>query len=327
MRYAPALLALAACLSAGLVRARDSITPDGITPDQLPPATLKACGSTIDAVFAPGPLDLDRANILHWIQTSADSVATYYGRFLVAHTTVRIIPSPGRRGVGRGETWGFPTVHHRVDLGQHTTAADLDDDWEMTHEFVHTAFPDLEDSHHWIEEGIAVYVEPITRVQHGTLQQDQVWADMIRNMPKGEPHSGDHGLDQTHSWASTYWGGALFFLAADVAIREHTANHKGLQDALRAIALVKTIDSHGTPEEAFAIGDRAVGGSVLETMYADMRDKPVAIDLNALWQKLGVRAAGANTVRYDDTAPDAAIRKAIFQRQPGCGAQVVPVSR
>lgn len=291
------------------------------------PADVKTCGANIHVEFHSGKLDVSREQVLRWVQTAADSVATYYGHFPVPRETVTIIPAADDRGVLDGRTWGGSEVRARIELGQHTTVADLDDDWTMTHEFVHTAFPDLDERHHWIEEGLAVYVEPIARVQHGTLDEARVWADMVRNLPTGEPAPGDRGLDHNHSWASTYWGGALFFLAADVAIREHTANHKGLQDALRAIALVKTIDSHGTPEEAFAIGDRAVGGSVLETMYADMRDKPVAIDLNALWQKLGVQASGANTVRYDDTAPDTAIRKAIFQRQPGCSAQVVPVSR
>jgi hypothetical protein len=34
----------------------------------------------------------------------------------------------------------------------------------MTHEFVRTAFPDVADEHHWTEEGIATYVEPIARM-------------------------------------------------------------------------------------------------------------------------------------------------------------------
>lgn len=35
----------------------------------------------------------------------------------------------------------------------------------MTHEMVHLAFPSVPDQHHWIEEGLATYVEPIARAR------------------------------------------------------------------------------------------------------------------------------------------------------------------
>jgi hypothetical protein len=289
------------------------------TADTLAPAFLTVCGSTIQVEFHSGKLDLSREPVLAWVQAAADSVATYYGRFPVPRMTVRVVPVAGDRGVLSGRTWGGPDVGSRMDLGEHTTQSDLNEDWTMTHELVHTAFPDLDERHHWIEEGIAVYVEPIARVQHGSLKQDWVWADMVRDMPKGEPEPGARGLDQTHSWASTYWGGALFFLNVDVAIREQTHNRFGLQDALRAILADKNIQSDGTPEESFAVGDRAVGVPVLENLYAKMSNQPVTINLDALWKKLGVHVTSSGTVRYDDRAPDAAIRKAIFAPRPSCG--------
>ena len=57
-------------------------------------------------------------------------------------------------------------------IGQHTTQADLDDDWMMTHELVHMAFPSLPDDQHWMEEGLSTYVEPVARVQTGELKAE-----------------------------------------------------------------------------------------------------------------------------------------------------------
>ena len=48
------------------------------------------------------------------------------------------------------------------------------------------------------------------------------WAEDRREMPRGLPNRGEGGMDDTHTWARTYWGGALFCLQADVAIREQT---------------------------------------------------------------------------------------------------------
>ena len=74
-----------------------------------------------------------------------------------------------------------------------------------------------------MEEGLATYIEPIARVQAGELPAKQIWRDMLDGMPKGEPQPGDKGLDRTHTWGRTYWGGALFCLVADVQIRVATA--------------------------------------------------------------------------------------------------------
>ncbi len=142
-------------------------------------------------------------------------MSTYYGRFPVQRERIFVEFVEDRSGVGGGTTWGdvagFPAFT-RIHVGQHSTQADLDDDWMMTHEMVHTAFPSQDDDHHWIEEGLAVYVEPVARVQAGFLKPERIWSDMVRDMPKGDPQPSDRGLDQTHTWGRTYWGGAQFCL-------------------------------------------------------------------------------------------------------------------
>ena len=50
-----------------------------------------------------------------------------------------------------------------------TTSAQFDDDWIITHEMVHLAFPSVAEKHHWIEEGLATYVEPVARARVGQL--------------------------------------------------------------------------------------------------------------------------------------------------------------
>ena len=168
-------------------------------------------------------------------------------------------------GVYNGTTFGFhDSALTRITVGQHTTKDELDRDWMLTHELIHMSFPDVPQKHHWIEEGIATYVEPIARVQIGQLTPEKIWNDMARQMPQGEPESSDRGLDYTQTWASTYWGGALFCLVADVRIRERTHNRKGLQDALRGILKAGgNIEADWPVENAFKAGDRAVGVPVL----------------------------------------------------------------
>ncbi len=162
-----------------------------------------------------------------------------------------------------------------------------------------------------MEEGSATYVEPIARVKIGQLTPAQIWRDMVRDMPQGLPGAGDQGLDQTHSWGRTYWGGAMFCLLADVGIRKNTKNAKGLQDALRAINHAGgNIEVDWPLERAFELGDRATGTKTLMELYQQMATKPVPVDLPDLWKQLGVNSSHGS-VTFDDHAPLAAIRAAI----------------
>ncbi len=138
-----------------------------------------------------------------------------------------------------------------------------------------------------------------------------MWFDLVRDTPQGLPQAGDQGLDHTHTWGRTYWGGALFCLLADVEIRRQTNNAKGLEHALRGI-----LDAGGdirkkwNLEAALRAGDRAVGVSVLQPLYTRMKDMPVGVNLDSLWAQLGVQSDGAS-VHFDDSATLAAIRRAI----------------
>jgi hypothetical protein len=216
-----------------------------------------------------------------------------------------------RSGVSNGRTFGEHGAHCQLSVGQHTTEVELKDDWMCTHEMVHLAFPSVEESHHWIEEGSATYVEPIARVKIGQLTAAQVWRDMVRDMPQGLPEAGDQGLDRTHSWGRTYWGGAIFCLLADVGIRKSTNNSKGLQDALRGINHAGgSIEVEWPLQKALELGDRATGTKTLMELYQKMSSKPVAVDLPDLWKQLGIRSS-QGSVTFDDQAPLAAIRAAI----------------
>jgi hypothetical protein len=271
-------------------------------------------GATIQVDFATGDLDLTRAELIAWVRRAAQAVTVYYGRFPVRRARVLIVPVVGEAGTIHGTTWGgmdgFPAMT-RIRMGQHTTQKDLAEDWVMTHEFVHTALPDLPDDQHWMEEGLATYIEPIARAQAGQLPAAKVWGDMMRGMTNGEPDVGDRGLNETHTWGRTYWGGAMFCLVADVAIRRQTDNRKGLEDALRAIVEDGgTIDKDWPLSRALGVGDRATGTTVLSDLYAKWSEAPVQVDLQTMWRELGVRE-GRNGLEFDDKAPLAAIRRSI----------------
>ena len=267
-------------------------------------------GGEIDVTLPDQQLKVSSQDLLDWVKSTAGAVVHYYGRFPVPLLTLRI--RVGRRdGVSRGVTYARGGGLINVAVGSGTEIGELKDDWVLTHEMIHLAFPSMAESHHWIEEGISTYVEPIARAQVGQFPVAEVWKQFILNMSKGQPAPVDQGLDHTPTWGRTYWGGAMFCLLADVQIREQTRNRKGLRDVLRAILKHGgTIGKDWEIEKPFAIGDRATGTDVLQRLYEEMRDKPAPADLDQLWQKLGVALKDGEVV-FDDHAVDAAIRRAI----------------
>jgi hypothetical protein len=280
--------------------------------DRLPGTDLEIGGGTIHVAFAPGEIVLPREKVLDWIRISAKAVSTYYGRFPVHSLKLLLVPVDGPRVRG-GTTWGYRGAAIRVLIGRESSEDDLRRDWVMVHEMVHLALPDLDDRYAWLSEGLAVYIEPIARVQAGDLTALEIWQAMMRDMPKGFPRAGDQGLDNTDTWGRKYWGGAMFCLLADIEIRKATGNKLGLQDAMRGvIAAGGNHEKDWSIERVLSTADKAVGVDVLTRLHNEMGSKPVAPDLAALWRDLGLKLQGEN-LAFDDTAPLAAIRKSITE--------------
>jgi hypothetical protein len=251
-------------------------------------------------------LDGDRRAVRDWMMTAARAVSAYFGRLPVPHVLVLAVEK--QRGVhGKQMGDGASSVLLQIAPG-----ADLHDrawDWMATHEMVHLGAPDLPRRHLWLEEGLATYVEPLARALVGDMDVATVWREMVQGMPQGEPEPGDSGLDHTRSWASTYWGGALFFLEADLEIRRATGGQRSLQTALRAvIAAGGDARATWTIDRFLDTADRSIGRPVLRPLYDRMARARHEVDLERLWRQLGVARRGREVV-LDDRAPEAALRR------------------
>jgi hypothetical protein len=273
---------------------------------------LSVGGAAIHVEFEPHAFRDGGDAVRGWIRRSAHIVTGYYGRFPTTRVTVRVSAEAGE-GVHGGKSFANPDALIRVQVGREVTEAQLLADWVLVHEMTHLALPDTGEAHAWLSEGIATYVEGVARVQAGNRSEADVWAEEIRQMPRGMPQPDDRGLDHTHTWGRTYWGGAMFCLLADVEIRRQSHNRFGLQDALRAVARASGGLAADWPvERVLRTGDGAVGTTTLEDLYAQMKDRPVTPDLMQLWRRLGIEPEGSS-VRLSDSAPLADVRRAIMR--------------
>ena len=271
---------------------------------------LRFGAATVTVEFEGGASPEFQGLAGRWLKQSADAVMLYYGRFPVPQAYIHIIAN-GAPGVRGGQTFPGEVPLIRMNAGAASSENDLlRKDWVLVHEMIHLAFPWMNAKHNWMAEGLAVYVESIARLQAGHLSPVQVWGDFARMMPRGLPKAGEGGYEVTVNWGRTYWGGAIFCLLADIAIRQQTENRMGLQHALRAINATRDFRQEWDFVETLAIGDKATGTDVLTRQFKAMAQDLVMTDLPALWQSLGIRLAESG-ISFDGTAPLAATRRAI----------------
>jgi hypothetical protein len=259
----------------------------------------------------PGHLAVDDPTLARLLGDSTRAIAVYYGGklpFENVHVDVTPVNEGGINGSTRCSR-GVGRVFLKV--GPHVKEADFRDDWVVTHELLHVAFTSLTDdmtTHEWVGEGLSSYAEPLVRVRAGTLSEQELWHELVRGAPQGLPEPGDEGLDKTHTWGRTYWGGALFWLEVDLAIRDQTQNQRSIRDVLRAVAAAGTNVCVDWPmERVIATGDAATGTHALADVYARRALTNAAPDLASIWQKLGITLQGGK-VLFNDAAPWATTR-------------------
>lgn len=276
-----------------------------------PAATLPVSGGSIRLVFADGAPHLDRGPALEWIRRSAAAVTAYFGRFPVKEYGLLVIAEPGDT-VGHATTFGHAGAATRIRVGTSAGQSSFARDWVLVHEMVHTALPDLPRRALWLQEGNATYVEPIARAMAGQISQSQMWSDALAGMPKGEPRDGDGGMDGTTAWRRLYWGGAIFWLEAEVAIFEQSEGRFLLRDALRAIN--RTSGGNGadwTPEQMMMVGDSATQTRALRALYGRFASRGIDDNLPRLLERLGLSRDPESGVRFDANAKLAGLTRRI----------------
>lgn len=276
---------------------------------------LEIGGSRLDVVFVGESTDADKARVLRWITRSAEVLAAYYGRFPTPQATLFVLTGPGAQ-IGSGSAMGNGGASIIISAGNDATDATFDEDWVLIHEMFHLGFPGLIRRHHWAEEGMATYLEPIARAALGRKTPDAVWVEWLNQMHFGLPRFGEAGLDDTRSWGRTYWGGALFWFMVDRDVREKSGSRRSIRDAMRAVLEDGgNISQRWTIDRLLSTIDRATETDSASRIYREHALRRGDVDLDKLFLELGVRTDGLHAI-YDDAAPLAAVRREMVKAPP-----------
>lgn len=248
-----------------------------------------------------------------WVRVRGDAVAAFYGGFPAERALLAVIPVEDDDRVRHGNLLPESAPGIVLFVGARATEEDLASDWILVHELLHIGVPSFYREGKWFDEGMATYFEPIVRARAGLLEEATVWRELRLGMPRGLPALTREGLERTKSHQGMYWGGAIFCLLADIEIRRASGGRVGLEDGLRR---VRAAGGHASEvwslDETLKTADAAFGAPVLERLAARYAERPAPLDLDAVFQSLGVVLDGRE-VRLADDAPLAWVRRAIVR--------------
>jgi hypothetical protein len=280
-------------------------------------AELALPEARVDVAFLGPPLSMGDAAALEFIRESADCVTRLFHRFPV-DATVFVVPVHGAREVVFGRVMSLAGAGVALLFGDATPASGARDNWVVVHELLHLGSPSFAGEGRWLEEGLATYYEPILRERAGWMTEAALWTHFVREMPRGLRRPGDPpSLEGRDDIDSTYWGGALFALLADVRSREATGGARSLDDAMRLVRDREGDATHAARLADFMrTADEATGTRDVSAVYESWAVRGEDVDLDALWQRLGVvgareARAGGTAVTLRDDAPLASVRRAI----------------
>jgi hypothetical protein len=154
-----------------------------------------------------------------WLTESVFAVSQLYGRFPIDQAQILVAPIGKRREAipwAEVQRAGLPAAHLFID--QYRPIQEFKKDWTTVHELSHLLIPRIEYRDRWLSEGLASYYQNVAKARAGLLSEQHAWQKLKRGFAKGrKAFSGS--LRSSRATKHLYWGGAAFFLLADIRLR------------------------------------------------------------------------------------------------------------
>jgi len=263
-------------------------------------------------VVLDGALDLPTDVLARWVGDAAGGVARFFGRPPEPRTLVVLAPVSGRHGIPFGKMLPESGPGLVVLVGEHTAPEELHADWVLVHELFHAGTPSYLGEGKWYDEGLATYFEPLIRVRLGWRSEADLWAEFLRDMPRGLDAMTRRGLAHPIGYSDVYWGGGLFCLLADLEARRSSAGAVGLEDGVRAVLAAGGVASEvWTLAHATEVTDDALGAPLLADLQQKHLERGSPVDLDGVFRELGVSIGRNGGVALDARGPVAAARHAL----------------
>ncbi len=278
-----------------------------------------SAGTPLTLAVLDGPLDTDIATLEHWVSDAATAVSTFWQRFPDEQALVTIVPDSGRKGVIFGKVLPESAPGVLIEMGEHTSREDLYADWILVHELFHIGFPSFYQE-----------VSGSTRAWRRTSSRSSARARVgstsrrcgtssCAPCRKVSPPSGASGSRRARATATSI--GAEPSTACS-PISRSARRRAAAPGSSRACAPCSR--RAVTPSEVWSlsqvlkVADNAVGTPVLLDLANAHAYAATPVDLDALWERLGVVRSDARR----DPGRQSAARRAAAVHRSGRGPEL-----
>jgi hypothetical protein len=277
---------------------------------------LAVPGGQLDvALLGDGFVHADE--VIAWLAREAATVARLFGTLPHKRIQVLLIPrGSGASSFGYTVRGGGASV--ALQLARDADAQSLASDWTAAHELLHTGLPTVHHEEAWLFEGVTTYYTAVVRGRAGGHGEHDGWWGMLDGFRRGRSIGGQHTLrqesrqmHQARSYWRVYWAGAALALMIDVELRKH--GHGSLEAALAKLAHAHLDETKSWRSEELARRvDAMTGSQVCSRIIAGHLDRASFPDVVPTLRALGVHLDSAGHIAIDDSAPLAAVRRAII---------------
>lgn len=282
---------------------------------QAPDTRTLRAGDTRLEVRVFGVDDPARVGVLQdWIAEAARAPLTVAGHFPLRSARVEIRQRDSRDAspVPWGQTTRSDDVRVLLYVRADATPTELRDDWTAVHELSHLFHPYLGNQGRWLAEGLASYYQNILRARTGLTTPEDAWRKLDAGFERGRRAAAGTPLDALGrgdgGTMRIYWGGAAFWLEADVALRQRGRSLDAVLATYSNCCLRGT--EHVMPANFVAALDRVGGDGVFADLYARYAASTSFPSLDDAYRALGVTRHGAK-MRFSLGDAAARLRDAI----------------
>lgn len=267
------------------------------------------------------------AEIVEWIEATANDVALVYGRFPNPNVKIIVIPTTenswgsdaavifGRVTRRRGETI-------ELFVNPDRPIEEFYADWTATHEFSHLMLPLLKQRYRWISEGFASYYQNVLMARAGHYTQAFAWQRLRDGFARGRESRPDLSLNEAaasgirYARMKVYWSGAAIALLADIELRRRSGGAESLDTVLGQLqACCLPSRSQWSGQRLFKKLDSFLETPVFMPLYRKYANTEGFPDFAPALLELGVNTDGDGTIRLNNSASLTVTREAISAAQ------------
>lgn len=284
---------------------------------------LAASATTLNIEVMPPVDEHKAAQIVEWLNSTADNVSRVYGRFPNPDAKVIVIPTTenswgGDAAVifGRVNRHGGESIELFVNPDR--PISEFYADWTATHEFSHLMLPLLNQRYRWISEGFASYYQNVIMSRAGHYTPQIAWQRLSEGFQRGRESRPELSLNEAAAGGNRrarmkiYWSGAAIALLADTELRSRSGGKQSLDTVLGKLqACCLPSRRHWSGPRLFKKLDSFLDSPVFMPLYREYANDEGFPDVAPVLHRLGISRNSDGTVNLNNSAPQAATRRAI----------------